>query len=158
MAEDATDWRERAQSLLQAAKDVHAVGHPSPGSPGSSRHRTLFEQYAKMLRSHKAESENWIERLTDAEERTTGDREQAIANVRERRPVGAVAHPKVTGVVRKFWLMCVSLNSEVAKSDQVAPEEFILLWLMYRGHEDLAEFLTAYPFWPLGLDEQNRWV
>lgn len=153
-----SDWRDRAQSLLQAAKDVDAGGHPAGGSPGSPRHRVLFEEYVRVLGKHKHEGERWMNALIDAEEQETGDRDQAIANVRERRPVGPVSHPMVTGTVRRFWLACVSLNQEVQGSERVAPEELLLLWLMHGGHDELAEFLAGYPFWPLGLDVDGRWV
>jgi hypothetical protein len=158
MADELIDWTERARLLVQAVRDVQPVGHPRPNSTGSSRHHVLFESYVKRLREHKRVSEAWINALIDSEEEETGDRDQAIANVLERRPIGAVSHPFVTGTVRKYWLACVSLNGEVQRADQVAPEEFILLWLMQRGHVDLAELLAGYPFWPVGMDADGRWV
>jgi hypothetical protein len=141
-----------------AVKDVASLDHPSGGSAGSARHRSLFEEYVQKLRKHKREGEKWFKALIDSEEKKTGDRDQAIANVKERRPVGPVSYPYVTGTVRKYWLACVSLNQELAKVERVAPEEFILGWLMQRGYDDLAEFLSGYPFWPVGLDDNDNWV
>jgi hypothetical protein len=158
VAKEVNDWKERAQSLLRAVKDLDVVDHPAENSPGSASHRALFEQYTARLRRHRHKGEAWLNKLIESEERQTGDREQAVANVLERRPVGAVAHPMVTGTVRRYWLACDSLNRAVPASQRVAPEEFVLLWLMRAGHDDLAEFLSAYPFWPIGLDSGGRWV
>lgn len=158
MTQITNDWKVNAQLLLQAAKDIAPPGHPRSGSVGSIRHQALFEQYVLKLEKYKREGEAWINGLIDFEENKTGDRNQAIENVKDRRPVGAVSDPSVTGVVRKFWLACVSLNRELAEEERVPPEEFILEWLILKGYEELAEFLTGYPFWPLGLDDHDHWV
>jgi hypothetical protein len=158
MAQDSGDWVDRAQSLLQVVKDLALMDRPRANSRGSARHLALFEQYTRVLGEQKLEAERWFNVLIASEEEETGDRDQAIENVWERRPVGPLSHPKVTGAVRKFWLACVSLNEEVPETERVAPEEFVLLWLMHRGHDELAEFVTGYPFWPVGLDHDGRWI
>lgn len=158
MTQTTNDWRDRAKSLLQAAKDVVPPDHPTDVSTGSAQHKALFKKYVGELDKHKCGGEKWINSLIDSEEERTGDRNQAIINVMGRRPVGAVSFPYVTGTVRKFWLECVALNKQSAMSEQVAPEEFILKWLMQQGHDDLAEFLTGYPYWPMGLSGDGDWV
>jgi|CXWL01.1.fsa_nt_gi hypothetical protein len=152
------DWRDRAQLLLQAVKDVAPHDHPRKGSMGSSHHHELFKEYVEELYKHKQEGEKWLESLVDSEERRTGDRSQAITNVMERRPIGALSYPYVTGTVRKFWLACVALNEQLPPLEKVAPEEFALEWLMQQGYDDLAEFISGYPYWPIGLNGFNIWV
>ena len=37
-------------------------------------------------------------------------------------------------------------------------EEFLLGELLRGGHEDLAEFISGLPYWPIGMDADGRWV
>jgi hypothetical protein len=152
-----SDWLERATELLRAIQDVAPDDHPRVGSEGSTTHRDLFDQYLTELREAKELAEGWWEALIATEEEDrTGDREQAIANVEGRRPVGPVAHGAIIEVVRKFWLACAALNRQVSEVERVAPEEFVLGWLTSE-YQDLAAFLSRLPYWPIGLDQTN-WV
>lgn len=153
-----SDWIERATELQRAIQDVAPTDHPRTGSVGSSRHYALFDQYLTELREAKELAEDWWEALIDAEEEDrTGDRDQAIANVEGRRSVGPVAHGAVVEVVRKFWVECAALNRQVGETERVAPEEFVLGWLM-NEYQEFAAFLSDLPFWPIGLDWEGNWV
>jgi hypothetical protein len=121
-------------------------------------HRRLFTQYLAQLEKAKIAGEGWYAGLIGSEEEITGDHDQAVANVRARRPVGPVCHPDVTGTIRSYWLKCVNLNSQVDDSQRVAPEEFLLGWLIGLGHDDLSEFVARYPFWPMGLNFEGKWI
>ncbi len=158
MSADEISWRRRMAFLLQAVADVAPPDHPAAGAAGSTRHQTLFEQYRAELAKARRSGEKWYSGLIESEEERTGDHWQAVANTRKRRPVGPVSDPDVTATVRNYWLRCVALNEGLAAKNRVAPEEFVLKWLADRGHEPLAEFLTGYPFWPLGMDANDHWV
>lgn len=154
-----SDWKERTTQLQQAIQDVAPDGHPRMGSVGSLRHRALFRRYLVELSEAKELAEDWWSALIDAEEEDrTGDREQAVKNVELRRPVGPVGHGAVIEVVRRFWLECAALNREVDETDRVAPEEFVLGWLLGPEYQELAKFLSNLPFWPMGLDWEGNWV
>ena len=152
------NWIERAAELQKAIHDIAPNDHPRTGSHGSASHHALFEKYVTELRDAKELAQGWWGALinTDEEDRT-GNRDQAIANVEARRPVGPVAHGAVIEAVRKFWLECVAINQQVEDAMRVAPEELVLGWLMAE-YQDLAEFLSGIPFWPIGLDRQENWV
>lgn len=155
------DWQQRVEDLRQVVRDVAPVGHPPPGGTGTGRHRVLFEQYVSELTPSVRSAQEWFEGLIEVEEERTQDRAQAEEAVRGRRPVGPVADGGVIAVVRKFWLDCAAINDEVdgiRTGEAVAPEDFILTWLLQEGYEELAEFLSSLPFWPMGLDPDGHWV
>lgn len=155
------DWQQRVEDLLQAARDVAPMGHPLRGGAGSGRHRALFHQYIGELTPAVRSAQEWFEGLIEVEEERTLDRAQAEETVNERRPVGPVADGGVIAVVRKFWLDCAAINDEIdgtRTGEAVAPEDFILAWPVQEGHPELAEFLSSFPFWPMGLDHDGHWV
>jgi hypothetical protein len=152
------NWRARASALLQAARDVAPPGHPPAGGNGSQRHAALFGRYLKALRAAHESATGWWGAILEAEEERTQDEAVAAENVDERRPVGPVAHGEVIAAVRQFWLECAALNEKVAPAERVPPEEFVLGWLIKREQNELAEFLSAFPFWPIGLDFEGHWV
>lgn len=152
-------WKERARRLLLAAKDVSPDVEYPKDSRGSAAHRTLFGHYLKDLEAAKEDSENWWESLINTEEKRVGDRDQAVENVSERRPTGLMSLGASDAVVRKYWLKCDALNRKTRiPGDTVAPEEFVLGWLMDGEHDGLAEFLAGMPYWPIGMDDEGNWV
>ena len=154
-----TAWKERARRLLVAAKDVSRDVEYAPRSRGSAAHHTLFKQYVKALKTAKEDSEDWWESLIDTEEKRTGDRDQALENVIERRPTGLMSLGASDAVVREYWLKCDALNRKTKNPEErVAPEEFLLLWLVNDRLNELAEFLAEMPYWPIGMDEEGNWV
>ena len=152
-------WKEKARRLLMAAKDVSPdADYPTP-SAGSAAHQALFKQYVKDLKAAKADSEDWWESLIDTEEERVGDREQALENVNQRRPTGLMSLGASDAVVREYWLKCDALNRKTKNpEEQVAPEDFILRWLMDNRLDALAEFMAEMPYWPIGMDEEGNWV
>jgi hypothetical protein len=152
-------WRERARRLLLAAKDFSPDVDYSPHSRGSPAHQALFRLYVKALEAAKEDAEDWWESLIDVEEERVGDRDQALENVIERRPTGAMSLGASDAVVREYWLKCDGLNRKTKNpEDRVAPEEFLLLWLVNDRLNELAEFLAGMPYWPIGMDEEGNWV
>jgi hypothetical protein len=146
---NASAGRERlcasTSSALLSAKGRRPVG-------------TLFAAYVSELRRAKQDVEEWWKTLIDAEEKRTGDRKQAVQNVKERRPPGPVIHGSIQAIIRKYWLECAKLNQVLVPSDQVPPEDLLLGWLMNGENEDLAEFLSAIRYWPIGMDHKGNWV
>ena len=154
------DWRVRAQALLQAPRDVVPPVQvlQVAAEMGSPKHRDLFREYVSELRRVKKWAEDWWQALLRAEESRIGDPGLALQNVRGRWPVGPAATQRVVAVIRRFWLACATLNEQNRNAGQVAPEVLLLQWLMGEGHDDLAEFLSRIPFWPVGLDPDGRWI
>jgi hypothetical protein len=150
------------RSLLQAPWDVdRQTWYPSlEMHRAGSAHRALFESYVRELRSARTAAEEWWEAQIDQERtmRTRGDQDQAVLNVAERLPVGPISHGLVIGTVRRYWLACVAINSQVAPGERVAPQDFILRWLLEAGSTNLAVFLSRFPFWPMGMDPEGRWT
>lgn len=152
-------WREKARRLLLAAKDFSPDVGYVPRSRGTTAHQTLFRQYVKALKSAKDDAEDWWESLIDTEEKRTGDRAQALERVSERRPTGLMSLGASDAVVREYWLKCDALNRKTKNPEErVAPEEFLLLWLVNDRLDELAEFLADMPYWPIGMDEDGNWV
>jgi hypothetical protein len=88
-----------------------------------------------------------------------GDRDQAVENVNKRRPTGLMSLGASDAVVREYWLKCDALNRKTTNTeDTVAPEDFVLGWLLDGKHEKLGEFLADMPYWPIGMDEAGNWV
>lgn len=152
-------WKEKARRLWLAAKDFSPDVEYPTHSRGSAAHQTLFRQYVKDLKAAKADAEDWWESLIDAEEERVGDRDQAVENVNERRPTGSMSLGASDAVVREYWLKCDALNRKAKNPEErVPPEDFLLRWLVDNRHDDLAEFLAAMPYWPIGMDEDGDWV
>jgi hypothetical protein len=116
----------------------------------------LFQQYLSQLRQAKRHADVWWNALIQTEEKRTPDRKQALRNVRIRWPVGPVAHRFVITAVRSAWLQCAALNAQVPELQRVRPEELVLGWLMHT-EEELAAFLSSFPYWPIGMDDAGNW-
>ena len=158
MAKSRSKWIAKIQNMIAAIKDVAPADHPDASKlEMSKKHRALFKEYLADLAEAREIAEGWWGALILAEEERTGDREQAIAIVKRRRPVGPAVHGSVIAVIRKYWLACDSLNRLSEPSARVAPEEFVLGNLLDGEHDGHAEFLSGIPFWPIGLDREGRW-
>ena len=119
----------------------------------------MFQQYVKALAAAKEDAETWWESLIETEQERVGDRDQAIENVNERRPTGAMSLGASDAVVREYWLKCDALNRKTRDlEERVAPEDFLLRWLVDNRRDELAEFLAGMPYWPIGMDEDGNWV
>lgn len=153
------DWQSRAHELVRAVKDVAPSDHPPELMPGSARHGLLFDRYVVAMSDAVEEAMDWWEALIDTEEGRAGDRTQAEAIVRSRRSVGPAGYGSVVYAVRTYWLECVALNRTAnMEVDTVAPEEFLMLWLMRSGRQDLAQVLASLPYWPIGIDTRGQWT
>jgi hypothetical protein len=149
----------RIDALLAAARDVGPAERlPFRPAVESDEHRARFQQYVRQLRSAKRVADDWWASLIATEAERIGEEEHAAVNVRLRRPPGPVVNPAVIHVIRSAWLDCQSINERSPAEARVAPEAFVLLWLQEAGRKDLADFVAGLPFWPLGLDDNGRWI
>lgn len=147
--------------LLGALADLAPAGAPLvPVSPAfaqaSPAHRALYAKYRKELKRVLADAVQWWDHRTAAFQEELGNAKQARqANWREF-PAGPVSDPYTVAVLRKYWLACTGLNADAASP--VAPERFLLQWVIDDGDMATAELLSAMPYWPVGLDEHGAWV
>lgn len=159
MSPKKVDWQTRAEALMQAARDLRRDWpQESVSNHLSASHKDLFARYVVDLRRAKQGAENWWSAMIETETQRTIDQVEAEYNVSTRYQVGAVANRGVIHVLRKYWLSCVALNEELSPKDRVHPEEFLLGALLREHYEDLAEFVSRLPYWPIGLDDEGRWV
>lgn len=155
------EWKSRVEALVNAVKDVAPHAHPLPIAKGAagSRHRTLFRRYVRDLRTAQKVAEDWWDDLVRIEaRRVRGERQLALRNMLQMRPVGPLADGELLGTIRKYWLECVAMNADVTPDERVPPEFLVLEWLMDGENDDLARFLSRLPFWPLGLTRKGEWV
>jgi len=152
-------WKKKAQALVDVVRDVAPPGHPPAGrsKTTASGHRALFDRYVKALRKAKAEADGWRDGIIKAARSRGETQADAERYFKENYPVGTVAFGWVIAALRRFWLESDALNRKVDPAATVAPEEFLLSWLQDGTNDDLAEFLSALPFWPIGLTEDGKW-
>lgn len=156
----AARWRKRADALRAAVRDVAPPGHPPPGRSRSAAggHRALFDRYVRELRKARDEAEQWKADIVAAARGRGASAREAEAHFRRENPVGTCAFGRVVAALRKGWLDCAAANAKLEEALRVAPEDFVLTWLLEGENEDLAELLSGLPFWPLGLSEEGAWV
>ena len=155
--------REGLNRLLLAPRDLERWDR-STGEPGKQRaspeHRQLFEQYKSDFRNVAAEAE----RQWDAEISSLREHSEDVAEaVRERWtmiPGGPSARPFFVAFVRRMWLTVDSINRRVPEAQAVAPEVFLVKWLMEEiPLQDVRlKVLAAMPYWPMGLDLEGNWT
>jgi hypothetical protein len=115
----------------------------------------LLTKYVKALdwavREAKALRKQDFERL---KEDLGGDTAKANAAFAEVGPL--CVDPYVIGAVRKYWLACQTLNDS-HPATAVTPATFIVDRL--RGKRpDLAAVVAQFPYWPVGLTADGRWI
>lgn len=150
----------RIRERLTAAEEVSppsAFTRRPALRDASPEHGAAFAEYEARLRGAKARADSWWNDLIAAETKRVGDRDEAIINVKTRRPAGRAVNPAVVAAIRSGWLACAALNERLP-SQAVPPEALVLDWLVQSGADDLAEFVATLPFWPVGLDSDGRWV
>ena len=155
--------REGLDRLLLAPRDLERWDR-SIGEPGKDRaspeHRRLFEQYESEFRSVAAEAERqWDEEITWLREHS----ENAAEAVRERWtmiPGGPAARPLFVAFIRRMWLNVDSINRRVPVEQAVAPEVFLVKWLMEEAplQDVRIKVLAVIPYWPMGLDLEGNWL
>lgn len=145
------------------------LGQPGdvvPREPGASRrrpeeasaaHRKLYAGWLNDIRLAYDLAVEWWEGTVEAQMDEGLTREEATAEAIDARLAGPAAHPSVVYMVRAYWILCDDANREAGPEQAVAPERFLLGWLVDDGHDDLVKLLACMPYWPIGLDAQGNW-
>lgn len=147
--------------LLVAPRDLALSGaavidSSPPIKQASEAHRKLFAKYRKDLKKTLLDAVQWWDHRTEAfKEELRSAKQARIANWREF-PAGPASDPYTVAIIRKYWLACDELNAGV--EPKVAPEWFMLQWVVDEGDMATAELLSAMPYWPVGLDEAGAWT
>jgi hypothetical protein len=120
------------------------------------KHEALMAAYIDALRQARAEAlrnrENDFRNLVESFD---GNEARAREAAAEAAPPST--DPYVIAVIREYWLAVDALNATVPANARVEPLDFVFGQLARRAPE-LYEFLSTLPFWPMGQDEQGRWV
>ena len=145
--------------LVEAVFDVMPSERTEllPIANASPDHRARFQTYVRDLSEAKKGAEKWWTDLIAAEIARVGDRRHAEINVRTRRPSGPVVDPAVINVIRSAWLDCQTLNDRVGDALRLAPVALVGMWLEESGYRDLVAFVAPLHFWPVALNDSNRW-
>lgn len=156
------DWRPGVERLLAQPRDLKSpkveIRHGEDSSSGLERHRALFKAYLRDMDKAVREADADWNRRVDGWAKKWKNRDRALEHMWTERPAGPASHRDLIGVVRRYWLQCVALNNKVDASERVAPETFILAWVIAEGHNDAARVLSGMPYWPLGQDEDGNWL
>ena len=153
-----------------------------------TRHEALLERYAEELTEAKRAAEEWWSALLARETAATGSGRKAREGLRKRWPDGPASHPWVIHVIRKYWFACEALNEAIraaetdanereseeyvidtsedadeepedyAGEEEIYPHVFILECLLDGLHDSLATFIGNLSYWPIGLDEEERYT
>lgn len=153
-----TNWQQSAQNLIQAARDLRVEQPPAPPSRplAGSAYERLHTQYVRDLGHAHKWALSWWQSVIDTAAARMGDRAQAERSVAARF-AGPAAHAAPVYVLRKYWLECAALGETLAPEERVHPEDFLLSSLL-GAQPELAKFVSGLPYWPIGMDEQQRWV
>jgi len=156
------DWRLGVKRLLSQLRDLDEpageLRHDNVSGLISIAHRSLFKTYLSELEKvvHEANAD-WNTRV-DGWAKQWNSHDRALEHMWTERPAGPSSHRDLVKVVRHYWLQCVKLNQEVDQSERVAPETFILVWVIAEGKEEEVRVLAYMPYWPLGQDDDGNWV
>jgi hypothetical protein len=121
-------------------------------------HLELFRDYVVDMRRAIQGAHAWWNALIETEARRCGNLTEAEYRVKRRNAVGRFANRGVIGVLRKYWLACEAINGQSAVGSRVPPEQFMLGMLIDTTWEDIAEFLSHLPYWPIGMSPKGEWI
>lgn len=150
-----------------------------------TRHKRLFESYVTEMRASMAFAHAWWDEITADEVASAENRMVGIRRALRRWPCGPASHPRVLATYRKYFLACESLNIELRRAamtepsvgshadaidedawgiegtDRHDPEEYpipgwvLLIDMLQARHSELAAFLGAMVFRPIGYDRTS---
>jgi hypothetical protein len=156
MASQPPDWRARAAALLDAGRDLRDDDSAAIVAV-DARHAALLNEYVRELREAKRWDESWWKSVWDTERQRSDDDADCARKLASRYPIGAGNHGAVIALLRKYWLACMALNEESPPDARLAPEHF-LLGVLIQPESDLAKFISTFPYWPIGMDADGKWV
>ena len=151
------------ERLLSLPRDLDEAW-PRPSRPieraqASGVHRELFQEYEEELASNvELAMEWWKGRFSVKQRREKLNSKDALRAMYGETPAGPAAAPEIVWIVRKYWLECENRNKSLPKPQWVAPEAFLISWLMDGEHEVELKVLSGMIYWPIGLDKDGNWV
>jgi hypothetical protein len=152
------DGIRRLMTYLRDVEDSPDRDIPDvPLSEAPPDYRKLFEGYLDLIRLALSEAEPWWAGTIAAQRELGLDAEAAIAAAFEARMAGPASYPRVTWILRAFWLECAWRNDAGEAALRVRPETFLLQWLVESGESELVRLIACMPYWPIGLDENGKW-
>ena len=144
--------------LLSSPADIEPRDYPVLRREAAAEpFQALYDQYRERLWAAHLTAVPWWEDTIRAQQHLGRSRADAIDISFDKRIAGAAAHPSIVYVLREFWLRCVDLCSAYPDR-QVAPETLLLQWLADAGESDLVAVVSCMPYWPIGMDENGKWV
>lgn len=156
------DWRPGVERLLAQPRDLERpegeLRWDAEPNSGSAEHRKLFKTYLQDLEQAVQEADADWNRRVDGWAKRWKNRDRALEHLWTERPAGPASHRDLIAVVRRYWLQCVALNKQVGAAERVAPETFVLSWVVAEGRDDEARVLAGMPYWPIGQDADGSWV
>jgi hypothetical protein len=154
--------RRGLERLLSAPLDLARSGARVWDSRRSPRetpqHRELFQRYVAELAPVVTEARRTWNAMVERFQEGTGDFEKARRAALMRLPAGPAFDGCFVAVIRKYWLACDALNSQVPPEERVSPQDFLLRWLIDQGYQAAVEVVAGMPYWPIGLDDEANWV
>jgi hypothetical protein len=155
-----TDWQMAVKRLIEAPRDLDlAVQAPSRSLAATDSYfRDDFRLYEDELTKAVSRALVWWNRMTTHTARRLRNPQRGIDSVWSSRPAGPASYPDVVASIRRGWLRCAAINRDREDAGRVAPQTFVLQWLLEAGRADLARILAPMPYWPLGLDETRNWT
>ncbi|RUV32714.1 MAG: hypothetical protein EOQ39_12570 [Mesorhizobium sp.] len=146
--------------LMAQVKNYYPAGRygdPVGLDQSSAAHADLFKQYRIYLQQAFDIAVPWWEAIIDNRQAPDESREDAIQEAFNRRVAGAASSPYVVWVVRKFWLSLETINETLQPGERVAPDKFLLQWLIDANETELVRLIACMPYWPIGIDENGHW-
>lgn len=149
------------------------------------RHRELHQEYVGELRQAVSEVREWWDALVARTVEITGSRIAAATELERRWPVGPSAHPRILGVIAKYYVACEMLNLRLRKEMRTHPEAmtayryaetdgsddveeepdapvppgvFVGEMLASAATRDLQKVVFYLKYWPVGVDETGQFV
>ncbi|MER8848955.1 MULTISPECIES: hypothetical protein [Mesorhizobium] len=132
-------------------------GDPIGIEQSGRAHAELFQQYRGYLQRAFDIAVPWWEAIIENRSALGGGRQDAIEDAFNKQVAGAASSPYVVWVIRKFWLSSEIINETLPPSQRVAPDKFLLQWLIDSNDTELVRLVACMPYWPIGLDENGHW-
>ncbi|UXH78777.1 hypothetical protein [Roseateles amylovorans] len=147
--------------LLNAPRDIEG-GTPVPATSPSRAAavpalQQVFDAYHEGFQYFVDHSFRWWAGCIAAAESMGLSHEEAVQEAYAQRLAGPASAPEFVWLIRHFWLRVDRVNRELPFDQRVAPQDVLLQWLVEAGEDREVLLITAMPYWPLGLDEQNQW-
>jgi hypothetical protein len=148
-------------ALLNAPKDVEG-GTKVPKtsvklSEATPEQQKMFKVYHEGYKFLYPVAEKWWKGCVDAFKSQGHNAEEALQLAYGRRPSGAASVPEFVWLIRNFWFACDDLNKTLPLKKRVAPQDFLLQWLVEAGDKKNIELITSMVYWPIGLGDDGEW-